>query len=282
MLDNGERRSILCPNCRRLISMDEPFCPNCGIRAPGARWRNNFVIRSLSSGDMTIRNITVVCIGMYILSILIHPGSTGIGFNPLSFLAPGPNSLLLLGETGRVPIDRYHRWWTVISATYLHGGILHILFNMMALRQIGPLILQEYGAYRMFTIFTLGGVCGYLASYMSGVPYTVGASASICGLIGAALYYGKNRGGAFGHMVYQQVMGWVVGLFLFGLLVPRIDNWAHGGGLLSGILLGMILGYHEKTPESSFHKLLAGICVLATVGTLLWAVGTTLLIVAAR
>ncbi len=279
MLENGERHSILCPNCRKLISTNEPACPYCGIRNPGARWRNNFLTRGLSGGDQTIRLIIYLCGAMFILSVLISPRSIGFAMNPLSFLSPGNESLLLLGATGTIPIRAYHRWWTVISAIYLHGSILHILFNMMALRQIGPLVLQEFGAYRMLGIFTLTGISGYVVSYLAGVPFTIGASGAVCGLIGAALYYGKSRGGAFGQMVYQQVIGWVGGIFLFGFLFPGINNWAHGGGLLGGIVFGFLLGYQETTRENSFHKMLGAACIVATLATLAWAVFTTLLII---
>jgi rhomboid protease GluP len=215
---------------------------------------------------------------MYILSILINPASIVLSANPLSFLSPGSRSLLLLGATGRIPIDYYHRWWTVLSANYLHGSILHILFNMMALWQIGPLIIQEYGSYRMFSIYTLSGIGGYLLSYFAGVPFTLGASGAICGLIGAALYFGKSRGGYFGQMVYRQVGGWAIAILAFGFLVPGIDNWAHGGGLICGALTGFLLGYQDKRAETYFHKLLAGICVLATLGALIWGVGGSLII----
>src|SRR5208283_1574640 len=156
--------------------------------------------------------------------------------------------------------------------------ILHILFNMMALWQIGPLFLQEYGSYRMFSIYTLSGIGGYLLSYFAGIPFTLGASGAICGLIGAALYFGKSRGGYFGQMVYRQVGGWAIMIFAFGFLVPGINNWAHGGGMLCGGLTGFLLGYQERSEQSFFHKRLAGICVLAALGALVWAVGTSLII----
>jgi rhomboid protease GluP len=149
---------------------------------------------------------------------------------------------------------------------------------MMALWQIGPLILQEYGSYRMVSIFTLSGVGGFLASYLVGVPFTLGASAAICGLIGAALYFGKSRGGQFGQAVYQQVGGWAIGIFLFGFMVPGINNWAHGGGMLCGALTGFLLGYRERNEEKFYHRLLGVICVLATLAALIWAVGWALVI----
>jgi len=273
-----ERGSILCPNCRRLISVSESNCPHCGMRNPGSRWKNAFLGHGLGNNDQLIPRIIYINVAMFIISIAINPGSTGFGMNPFGFLSPGDRSLLVLGATGTIPIDRFHRWWTVISANYLHGSILHLVFNLVALRQIGPLIIQEFGPYSMFSIFTLSGVGGYVASYMAGIPFTIGASGSVCGLIGAAIFYGKSRGGYFGQMVYKQVGTWAISIFVFGFLVPGINNWAHGGGLVSGLLLGFFLGYRERTPEGLMHKTLAGLCVLATLGTLVFALGSTLLI----
>jgi rhomboid protease GluP len=248
------------------------------LRNPGSRWKSVFLGGGIFSADRIITYIIAVNAGMFVLSLLMNPASTGVSLNPLSFLSPGSRSLLLLGATGRIPIDQFHRWWSVLSANYLHGSILHILFNMIALRQIGPFIIQEYGSYRMFSIFTISGVGGYLVSYWAGVPFTIGASASVCGLIGAALYYGKSRGGYYGQMVYRQVGGWAIGIFAFGFLVPGINNWAHGGGLLCGVLMGLIMGYHERKQEDYVHKLTAWICALATLGVLIWSVGLSLLV----
>jgi membrane associated rhomboid family serine protease len=272
------RNSILCPNCRGLISIDEERCPHCGLGNPGSRWKNISFGRGLLGADRIITNIISVNVGMFILSILMNPGSIGFSANPLGFLSPGTKTLVLLGATGTIPIDEFHRWWSVLSANYLHGSILHILFNMIALWQIGPLVVQEYGAYRMFSIFTLSGVGGFLASYLAGVPLTIGASAAICGLIGATLYFGKSRGGLYGQTVYRQVVGWVIAIFGFGFLVPGINNWAHGGGILCGVLTGFLLGYQEREQENFYHKLLGVICVLATLGVLTWAVGRSFVI----
>jgi rhomboid protease GluP len=150
--------------------------------------------RGMSDGDQLLKILIGVNVAMYILSLMISARSTGFSINPLFFLSPDNRSLLLLGASGYVPIDRLHRWWSLISASYLHGSILHIFFNMIALRQLGPLVLSEYGNYRMFIIYTLSGVFGFFVSYLAGVTFTIGASAAVCGLIGAALYFGKSRG----------------------------------------------------------------------------------------
>ncbi len=269
-----ERRSILCPNCRKLISFDERYCPYCGTARPGAPWKSNVWTRALIDPDQLVWTIIYVNIGMYLISILFHPTSSSLEINPFTFLSPSNNSLLLLGATGTIPVDMYHRWWTFLSANYLHGGVLHIAFNMMALRSIGPIVASEYGTNRFIVIYTVTGVVGFVVSYFAGVRFTIGASAALFGLIGAAIYYGKSRGGQYGTDIYRQLATWVVALFIFGFLVPAINNWAHGGGLISGILLGFLLKYNDQSRETLTHKVLALICVVVTVVVLVWAVGS--------
>ena len=248
------------------------------MRNPGSRWRNNFWTRDFHNGDQLIKNIIYINAAMFILSVILIPASTRFSLNPFDFLSPGNRSLLLLGATGSIPIDKFHRWWTLLSANYLHAGILHILFNMVAFYQIAPLVVQEYGGYRMVSIYTLSGVGGYVVSYFAGIPFTLGASAAVCGLIGATLYYGKSRGGYFGQMIYRQVGGWVLGIFIFGFLVPGINNWAHAGGLICGIFVGFLMGYRERAEETPVHRVIAGICVMATLGALAWGILSSLLI----
>jgi rhomboid protease GluP len=270
-MQGDRRQSILCPNCSKLISADERSCPHCGVSSPGARWKSIPITREFLRDDQIIKTIIYANVGMYIISLLLNPTSLGLSANPFMLLSPSNRALILLGSTGTVPIDQMQRWWTLISANYLHGGILHILFNMIALRQIGPLVLREYGVNRLISLYTFGGTIGFLFSYIAGVRFTLGASAAVCSLIGASLYYGKSRGGTYGQAIYRQISGWVLGLFIFGLLVPGINNWGHGGGIAAGIFLGFLLGYQERKRENQFHKILAMVCVVATVAVLAWA-----------
>jgi rhomboid protease GluP len=271
-MQGDRRKSILCPHCSKLISADERSCPHCEVSRPGARWKNIPITRGLLRSDQLIKTIIYANVGIYLISLLLNPTRMGLSANPFMFLSPSNGALLLLGSTGTIPIDQGHRWWTLVSANYLHGGILHIVFNMIALYQIGPLVLREYGANRLIGLYTLGGIFGFLVSYFAGVRLTLGASAAVCSLIGASLYYGKSRGGAYGQAIYKQISGWVLVLFLFGFMVPGINNWGHGGGIVGGIILGYFLGYQERSRENLFHKGLAGVCVVLTVAVLAWAI----------
>lgn len=271
------KNSQLCPNCRGLISRDEPICPYCGIKNPGSWWKNSGLLRLFHDPELFLKGLIGLNIAFFVLSLIIGVGGMGRGMSPFGFLSPDNRSLLLLGATGTMPIDTLHRWWSLVSASYLHGSLLHLVFNMIALRQLGPLIIQEYGLARMFSIYTLGGIGGFLFSYLAGVPFTIGASAAVCALIGAALYYGKSRGGTYGRQVFQQIGGWAISIFVFGLLVPGINNWAHGGGMAAGILCGLLLGYQENRRELLGHRLLGAACALGTILILLWAVATAVI-----
>ncbi len=270
------RSSILCPHCRKLISADEPRCPHCGLSRPASPLKYNFWTRGLADPLKIVRWIIFLNAGMYLISLLLNPMIPRFSYNPLVFLSPENKSLLLMGATGTIPIAQLGRWWTVLSANYLHGSILHIFFNMFAFNQIAPLVIREYGANRMIVFYTFGGVFGFVVSFFAGVTFTIGASAALCSLIGASLYFGKSRGGVYGQAIYRQLSAWTLGIFLFGLLFPGINNWGHGGGLVAGALLGYWMGYTERKTETATHRMLAAGCALATVLVLAWAVVSAL------
>jgi rhomboid protease GluP len=269
---SSDRKSILCPSCRKLIRSDEPVCPYCGLAQPGLHNTANF-IRNLFFAYDPVKTIIYLNAALYILSLLLNPQEIFTSYGgALEFLSPSNKNLFLMGATGTIPVFEFHRYWSLISASYLHGGILHIFFNMMALSQLGRFVLTEYGFYRFINIYILTGIVGFIVSVFFGVRFTIGASASLCGLIGAIIYFGKSRGGFYGQAIYKQALGWVVGLVVFGIIIPGINNWAHAGGLLSGIGLAYLWGYNEKKPETAMHKTIAYIGILVTAGVLVWAI----------
>jgi len=273
-MTNPTRHAILCPRCRRLISADEHLCPHCGLAKPASPFKNNKIARSLFFEPQIFKVLMWVNIAMFVVSILLNPRTIRLDLNPLSFLAPDSLSLMRLGATGTIPIDQMGRWWTLVSANYLHGGILHIFFNLMALNQIAPLVQREFGRNRFIIIYTIGGIGGFYVSYLAGVAFTIGASAALCALLGAAVYYGKSRGGIYGQAIYRQIGGWALAVLAFGLVIPGINNWGHGGGFIAGALLGMVLSYNEKRPESRVLGLLAALCIGLTLLALIWALVT--------
>ena len=270
--------SMLCPGCRKLLNRAAPSCPHCGLQRPGAWWKRLNMDRLIDDPGHVVKALIGINAAMYVVSLLISGRGIQVSFDPLTALSPSNESLIFMGATGTFPIDRLMQpWWTLLSANYLHGNILHILFNMLALRQIIPLAGALYGINRLVMLYTFTGVAGFWISYLAGIPFTVGASAALCGLIGATLYYGKSRGGSFGAAIYRQIGGWAIGIFVFGLLIPGINNWGHGGGMAAGAILSFALGYRENSRDQFWHPIVAAICVGATSLVLIWMLWSGLL-----
>ena len=265
-----KRNSILCPGCRKLISRDEAFCPYCNLKRPGRRLPDIFGRWSATPAEI-VRPLIIFNVIFYLLTLLLAPIQFGNLHNPLNFLSPGNQSLLVVGATGTMPVFHLHRWWTLISASFLHGSLLHLLFNMVALSQLGRITAEIFGLHRFLIIYLISGAIGFYISTLAGIMFTIGASASICGLIGALLFYGKSRGGEFGHLVVQQVRGWIIGLVLIGLFLPSINNWGHGGGLIGGLALAALLGYQERRPAGRIIKKIAFLVVSVSLAILFWA-----------
>lgn len=209
------------------------------------------------SPAIVLKAIIYTNIFMFVISLIYSGKNLVLSLNPFYALTPSIDVLTFLGASGRIPIIKFQAWWSLITANWLHGSFLHILFNMMALKTVAPLVIKEFGMFRMFSIYTLAGISGFLLSFFGNVYITIGASSGLCGLIGASLYFGKSRGGQWGQLVYKQTSGWVVSLIIIGFLLPNINNWSHAGGVIAGMFFGWLMGYNEKREENYFDLLLA-------------------------
>jgi len=258
------KRAILCPNCGKLISADTKECIHCGMKNPGKFGVITALQKFFRDNIGFMQIVTYFCAGLYAVSLLIDLAGMFQMRDPLSFLGPSGNSVLILGATGTYPLQ-LGRWWTLITAIYLHGSILHIIFNLLWIRQIGPMVEDLFGTSRLIIIFTVSGILGFILSTMQGTPLTIGASGSIFGLLGALIYYGRARGGMFRAVIYPQIMTWAVVLFIYGFLAPRVDNFAHLGGFIGGYLAANLFGYEERKPENLTHKTLAALSIVLTI-----------------
>ncbi|MBN1154532.1 rhomboid family intramembrane serine protease [candidate division KSB1 bacterium] len=256
--------AILCPNCGKLINANSKYCIHCGLKYPG---KQNVFIKLMTMFNKRLsytKMIIYFCSGLYILSIIIDPSALSGSGSIFNLLSPSIYALDRLGMTGQYALLQ-GRFWTLVTAIYLHGGLLHILFNMLWIRQLGPMVEELFGLSRLILIFTISGVLGFLISGTLNEAYTIGASGSIFGLMGALIFYGRDRGGFFGQAIFKQLIGYAILLFAFGFLFSGINNWAHAGGFIGGYLTAKLLGYSERRPETLIHKNVASISLIITV-----------------
>jgi rhomboid protease GluP len=267
--------SVVCASCGYLVGVNDATCYNCGRRNPGL-WGFGPALRSLGKDLGFVPFVVGSCVVLYALTLLASGGAVMSG-GLFSFLSPSSYSLVWFGASGRYPVFVMDRWWTVLSASWLHGGLLHIFFNVLWIRQLAPAVGELYGAGRMVIIYTVAGVTGFALSsiagetmgwlpirVLQGAQLTVGASASIFGLLGAVVYYGRRTGSS---MAGNQAWSYAIPLFLFGFIMPGIDNYAHGGGFLGGYLAARWLD--PLKPERVGHMLGAVVCLALSVLSIL-------------
>jgi rhomboid protease GluP len=280
MLRRQRTGSVICTSCGVLVGVSDDTCYNCGRRNPGL-WGFGPLLRSLGNDLGFVPFVIGTCAVVYVLTLIASRGNISQG-GVFSFLGPSIPSLFLFGASGAVPVFMYGRWWTVLSAAWLHAGILHILFNMMAVRQLAPVTAEFYGPGRMVIIYTAGAIGGFALSSIAGEylptfrllffrlggsPFTVGASASISGLIGALMYYGRRGGSS---IVKSEASRYVLMLVVYGFMMPGIDNFAHAGGFGGGYLAAAILD--PLKPERGDHLLIAVICLALSIASVVASV----------
>ena len=166
----------------------------------------------------------------------------------------GGEATYRLGMSAPYGIYVQHQWYRLITAMFLHGGLIHIGFNMMSLMQLGPALEELYGSARYFFLYIVTGAFGFLASSFIG-HYSLGASGGLLGLVGAMLAITSKRGGSYMRELRSRLISSVVILFVLGFMGMGIDNWAHGGGLASGFVLGKI--FADRQPMSVREKQIA-------------------------
>lgn len=268
--------SVLCRSCRQLVGVNDARCFHCGAAQPGL-WGFAPLVAGLGRDLGFVTLVVWGCSALYLASLAMDPGR--IGMQGLGLLAPSGHAVFVLGASGSVPVFDAGRWWTLLSAGWLHGSALHILFNMLWVRDLGPVTAQLYGPSRAAIIFFGASVTGFVASSSVGqfLPFlpgplggghlTLGASAAIFGLLGAMIYYGRRAGS---QALGDHALRYAIILGVMGFVLPGVDNWAHGGGFAGGYLLARWLD--PLIPERPHHFLLALALVVGSALSILGSV----------
>jgi rhomboid protease GluP len=268
MFQRKRTGSVLCPSCGRLVGVNDEQCYNCGRRNPGM-WGLTTLLGSAGRAvpfDQVVIGGTVF---LYLCMIAVDPAGVGKSLNFLNLLPPSLESSLRFGASGAYPVWGLGRWWTVLSAGWLHGNLIHIAFNLSWIRFLAPAVADLYGPSRMVILYTVSSAFAFLLTSTLGafLPFgarlTVGASAAILGLLGALIWYGRATGS---RLIGAQAWSWALGSIVFGFLFPMVDNWAHLGGFAGGYMAGMFLD--PRKPERPVHTALAIACLVATLAAI--------------
>ena len=245
--------SMICPQCGKLIGVNEEKCPFCGAWRPGLFGYAPAIQRWFGRRLDLVALIVTSCVILYVAALVLQPEEIFQLHGFFSFLSPGSRALYQLGMTGGLAW-RQGWWWTLLTAIYLHGGLLHIFFNLMWIRNLGPAVTEVYGPARAFVVFSIAGAVGFLLSNLASGAPSIGASGSIFGLLAALIVYGRRRGST---TMTAQLWQWAVVMFLMGFALTGVNNWAHAGGFAGGWVAAEAMRFDDEKRESLAVQLTA-------------------------
>jgi rhomboid protease GluP len=214
--------------------------------------------------------LTVVVLNAAIYGLMVASGADPMTPNVEDLLAWGGN---------HAPLTLGGEWWRLVTAIFVHGGLMHLGFNMYVLWDLGRLVERAYGAPAFALVYLVAGIGGSFASVtLNTSAASVGASGAVFGVAGAFLAWLLRNCRRLDPRVSQHLRRSLLTFVAFNLVVgfsvPWIDNWAHIGGLATGLAGGFIVApvIGPNGPERPYARYpllaLAGIamCVLAAGG----------------
>ena len=181
--------------------------------------------------------ILTINVALYVACSLMNPEGTALG-------DVNTRVLLLFGAKRGDLVQEHGQWFRLLTAGFLHGGLLHLLMNSWALLDVGSFVERTFGVWRFLAIYFASTIGGFLlSSYMSYYTPSVGSSAGIFGLIGSLIALGLIDKSAMGEQIKQQAIRWAMYGLLMGLLPFNMDNAAHIGGLTTGLVVTWLAGF---------------------------------------
>jgi len=218
----------ICPDC----SYDAPVgqkCPEC-VRSAGAQR----VVRARSITSKPSFQTSPVVFSLVAINVAIYL---------IGLVSPSTELEMLRNYAAWSPAIEAGEWWRGLSAAFLHGGTMHIIFNMYFLYIFGPRLERQVGSVAFSGIYLASAAGGSLATYLFGPvnSLSVGASGALFGLFGAWLYAAyRQRGSAAGSAMFNQLGAILLINMALPLFIPNIDWRAHLGGLATGIVVAFL------------------------------------------
>jgi rhomboid protease GluP len=190
---------------------------------------------TISSYPLTIGLLSLLAV-LYVLE-----ASYG-GFN-FANIGTGASidALVKYGGNAHVLVVNQSEYWRLLTATLLHGSLAHIIMNSFSLWNLGRSLEKYFGRETLLTVFVITGIAASLSFALFGSRNTIsiGASGAICGMLGFLISHGARNLEELTKQIQRNWINFAL-LFVIGFAIPNVDNWAHGGGVLAGILLGLI------------------------------------------
>ena len=262
----------MCPHCRALIDRDAKVCPLCGeaigpVRARGGSSTPGRIMGVLPIPTTASSVIIVANLALYVISWYLTQNTEATQlYGAPSMGGIDGNVLMRLGA--KSPYILAGQWWRLVTAMFLHAGLLHIGMNMWCLMDLGPEVESLFSTTKFIVLYLVTGIAGFiLSTWWSPFGLSVGASGAIMGLIGILIGTSFHHG-HLGKEYRSQLWKWVLYIAIFGIFF-NADNAAHFGGLATGLAFGYLVpeGELETRPSENLWNALAMVSVLVIAGS---------------
>lgn len=262
----------MCPHCRALIDRDAKVCPLCGestgpIRARGSIGTPGHIMGVIPIPTTATAVIVIANLAMYVISWYMTQNTEAAQLYGAPSMG-GISADVMMRLGAKSPYIFAGQWWRLVTAMFLHAGLLHIGMNMWCLVDLGPEVESLFSATKFIVLYLVTGVFGYLVSlWWSPFGLSVGASGAIMGLIGILIGASFHHG-HMGREYRSQLWRWVIYIAIFGIFFA-VDNAAHFGGLIAGLALGYFVpeGEPATRPSENLWNTLAVLSVLVIAGS---------------
>ena len=256
---NEQPRPKLCPSCGSLVGINATRCHNCGTNLRFSLAAVSKGLSGIFGGNAPVTTaLLILNLAMFGVEFMAMAAAGKAGGLAILW-GMDPEVTYRLGSNWGIAVFGLHQWWRLITACFLHGGLIHIGFNLMILMDFGPALEELYGSAKYLFFYVVCGAFGYVVSGFFSRATSVGASGAILGLFGLLLAVTSKRGGAYMRELRSRLVGSIVFLFIFGFVMSGIDNYAHFGGLAAGFVLGKISADHApSTPAEKYTAQLLG------------------------
>ena len=255
----------MCPNCRAFITSDDKICPYCqaqvGERIIDRRSPSDVLGGLIPHQRFVTMLILLINTGLYVATML----RTNQDGRQRIRGSQWPDAGGIRLQVRALYLFPAGEWWRLITAGFLHGGLLHILMNSWVLFDLGPQVNQAFGTPRFLVhLFRLhgDGLLGQPVLISSEFDRRVRGDMRIDRCDDCVRH---TRPFGIGSPSRRQYIQWVVYLLIFGLVIPNVDNYAHLGGLAGGFVIGYLAGTPGfSEAKENFWRLAAGLSLAAT------------------
>ena len=199
---------------------------------------------SIKADEVFAKKRPVITYAIIIINVLL--------FVMMYLFGKGSNHIPTLEKFGAniTDLTKTGEYYRLIICAFLHAGIFHLGVNMYSLYVIGPQIESFFGKIKYLIIYLGSALFGSLLSTIFNSGISVGASGAIFGLMGSLLYFGYHYRVYLDGVLKSQIIPLIILNLGFGLITPGIDNAAHIGGLIGGILVSKAVGVKYKSNKT--------------------------------